>query len=336
MLQNNLNSDFVVPLVLSSPKKISFKLIDYFKVFYSWMFAFRQTFSIEPGLYYTGREYDIKTPMLATCNYHMTVFGLWRKLKSRNVRILVIDTKGINVWCSSSKGQFSAEEISKQLTRYKKETLTENNKITLVLPKLSLSGVSIAELKKRSIVPKIGPVYTKDLPDYLDDLPLRNRNKDKFQFSLKDRLFTLLPSLVQVLRYGIYITIGLFIWHYFFNTGIYWQVLPIFVIIVVIYTILFPLLPTKKFAVKGLVLYAVLIAVLSIYYFQFENSLDRLTYIFYLAFLGGSNLYFSLSYTGNSGVSNYTLVKKEIIMFLPITVLFFLASLVTVIIKGVM
>ncbi len=319
-----------------SPQNISFRLLDYFKVLYSWMFSFRRTFMVEPGLYYTGNEYDINTPLLVTCNYHMTVFVLWRELRNRNARLLVIDTHGINVWCSSGKGQFSACEIIKQLERYDRGILTKGNTIQLVLPKLSLSGVSIAELKANSIDPKIGPIYAKELPDYLDDIPLKNRNKDKYQFSLKDRLFTLVPSLVQTIRYGIYITIGLLVWHHFFNTHIYWQVIPIFFIVVTFYIIFFPILPTKKFVVKGLFLYMIQIILLSLYFFQFNNnSMDQLSYIFYIFFLGGSNLFFSLSYTGNSGVSNYSLVKKETIRYLPITALFFLASLVTIIIKGV-
>ena len=107
------SSDCCGPQTQTSPQKISFKIIDYFKVLYSWMFAFRRTFIIEPGLYFTGEEYDISTPLLVSCNYHMTVFVLWRILRTRNVRLLVIDTHGINVWCSSGKGQFSADEILK-------------------------------------------------------------------------------------------------------------------------------------------------------------------------------------------------------------------------------
>lgn len=318
------------------PQKISFKLIDYFKVFYSWLFAFRRTFSIEPGLYYIGDRYDFNTPLIVTCNYHMTLFLLWRTLKNRNIRFLVIDTKGINVWCSSGKGQFCAEEIMKQKNRYDKKILSESESISLILPKLSLSGVSIGELKRNSIYPKIGPIYAKELPGYLDDLPLKDRIKDKFKFSIKDRLFTLIPSLVQITKYAIYISIGLFIWHYFFDTNIYWQIILILIIVTILYIILFPVLPTKRFCIKGLFLCGIQITALTIYYFLFnENSLDKISYMFYIFFLTGSNLFFSLYYTGNSGVSNYSLVKKEIIRYLPITILFFLASIITIIIKGV-
>src|SRR4030042_4579571 len=88
-------------------KKLDFNFLDMLKSFYCLLFAFKNKFIITPGLYYTGDEYDINSPMLVTCNYHLTVHLLWNIIKNRKLRILVIDTKGINVWCSSGKGQFS-------------------------------------------------------------------------------------------------------------------------------------------------------------------------------------------------------------------------------------
>ncbi len=269
-----------------TPQKLTFSLIDYFRALYSWLLAFRRTFTIEPGLYFTGKEYDITTPMLVTCNYHMTVFLLWRILKNRNVRILVIDTKGINVWCASGKGQFSAQTILEQLARYDKAILTDSENLTLILPKLSFSGVSIAQLKKHSITPKIGPIYVDDLPDYLDDLPLKNRTEDKYQFHLKDRLFTLVPSLVQVGKYSIITAIILFVVHYFLKTNIYWQVIPMAILITIFYIILFPILPTKKFTMKGIFMYGLQMILLSSYYFFIKGNFDVASFLFYTFFLG--------------------------------------------------
>jgi hypothetical protein len=321
-----------------APQKLLFGLSDYFKVIFSWIFAFKRTFIVEPGLYFTGDNYNIDSPLLVTCNYHMTVFVLWRILKRRDTRILVINTQGINVWCSSGKGQFSANEIIKQLNRYDRNILSKSDNIELVLPKLSLSGVSIAELKDNMISPKIGPVYASELPIYLDDLPLKNCNSDKFRFSLKDRLFTLIPSLAQMIKYGIYIGIIFFIWHYFFHTNIYWQVLPIFAIVIILFVIFFPVLPTKTFALKGIFLFLPLAVILSVYYFIFNRNLamDLISYVFYMSFLAGTCLFFALSYTGNSGVSNYSLVRKETARYLPVTVLIYIVSIASLIIKGVL
>ena len=318
------------------PKQIKFYFIDYLKVLYSWIRAFRKTFVIEPGLYYTGEKYNIDSPLLVTCNYHMTVFWLWRVLKKRSVRLLVIDTKGINVWCSAGKGQFSAGNIIRQLNRYDNNIIYTNDKLEIVLPKLSLSGVSIPKLKSYSIKPIIGPVYARDLPEYLDNQPLRDRVNDKFKFSFTDRLFTLAPSVIQFTKYLILMFAALFVWHYFFNTGIYWQVLPIGILFGISYIILFPLLPTKKFAIKGLTLFLFFGLMLFYYFINTSHAMDTLTLLFYLSFMSATSIFFSLYYTGNSGVSNYSLVKKEVIHFLPVSAVLYIAAITFIIIIGVM
>jgi hypothetical protein len=323
------------------PQRLVFTWQDYFKVFFSWLNAYRQTFKIEPGLYFFGEVYDAGSPLLVTGNYHMTVFILWRIIKKhiigkQNVRLLIIDTKGINVWCASGKGQFSASEVMKQLNRYDRALLTNQAKIRLILPKLSLSGVSLAELQRQDVIPVIGPIYADDLPAYLTDIPLKDRNEDVYRFDLKDRLFTFGPSLMQVIRYSFFIFVPLFIWHYFFHTNIHWQVFPILGAINLLYIVLFPFLPTKKFAIKGLALFVLMALSLTLYYTIINKAAFELwSFLFYLAFLAGANLFYALYYTGNSGVSNYSLVKKEIITFLPYTAVCFLGAAVLLIIKGV-
>jgi len=316
------------------PEKIEFRFIDYLKVFYSWLRAFRKTFVVEPGLYYTGDNYEIETPLLVTCNYHMTVFVLWRVLKGRNVRVLVIDTKGINVWCSSGKGQFSAGNIIYQLKRYD-DKIFSNGKLEIILPKLSLSGVSIPRLKSHSIKPIIGPVYASELPEYLDNKPLKDRVNDKFKFSLSDRMFTLVPSIIQFTKYLLLMFVILFVWHYFFDTKIYWQVIPIGILFGTVYIFLFPFLPTKNFTMKGLALFLIFCLILFFGFVNITDSIDTLTLLFYLSFMAATSIFFSLYYTGNSSVSNYSLVKKEIIQFLPVSAILYLAALALIIIKGV-
>lgn len=318
-----------------TPRKLKFGFIDYVKALFSWFNSFHTTFIIEPGLYYIGDTYDVNTPMLVTCNYHMTVFLLYRILKKRNVRILVIDTKGINVWCSSGKGQFSAKEIFRQLDKYPPEMLNSGGKLEIILPKLSLSGVSLAALKERLIVPKIGPIYAHDIPAYLDDLPLKNRIKDKFKFTLKDRVFTLIPSVAQFLVNSVPIAAALFIINFFFKIQFHWHVIAISTLFAILYILLFPLLPTKTFSIKAIVLSLLFSAGYTAYFMFTGKALLSLTYFLYITTTFAYGIFFALYYTGSTGVSNYSLVKKEMIRYLPVTFLFFVASLVLVIVKGV-
>jgi len=236
------------------PEKLEFGLVDWIKAFISWMRSYRKTYSIEPGLYYTGQEYNNKTPLLVTCNYHMTVFLLWRILKNRNVRLLVIDTKGINVWCSAGKGQFSSSRILDQLAKYDKKILTENDKLEIILPKLSLSGVRLSLLRQANIKPVIGPVYAQDLPKYLDD-QIKDCTDDHYKFNLRNRLFTLFPSFLQFIKYLAITTAVLLLMHIIFNTGFWWQILPVSLSIPILYIILFPVLPSRNFSLKGIALF---------------------------------------------------------------------------------
>ncbi len=324
------------PVDLLLPKKLDFSGLDYLKALYSWLRAFRNTNRMEPGLYYTGEKYDINSPLLVSCNYHLTVFLLWRILRRRTVRLLVIDTHGINVWCSSGKGQFSAETILAQIRRYGRGMLSASATIELMLPKLSLSGVRLAALREHSIRPIIGPIYMSDIPAFLDSAPLRDRAGDSFRFTLKDRLFTLPPSLVQFMKYYAVIFAILLLWNVFFSTGIHWQAAAIGLIFGVLYILLFPLLPTKRFAVKGLVLAAMILAFFAGWVFIRRVSLDSASLVFYTSFTIATALFFSLYYTGNSGVSNYSLVKREIVLFLPPAFFLFLISFAAIIVKGVL
>jgi len=316
-------------------RKLEFGFSDWIKALISWTRSYRKTYDIKPGLYFTGKEYDINSPLLVTCNYHMTVFLVWRILKSRNVRILVIDTKGINVWCSSGKGQFSSKVIIDQLAKYDRKELTQTDELEIILPKLSLSGVRLSELKKLNIIPRIGPIYAQDLPEYLDN-KIVDCDDDHYKFNLRNRLFTLLPSFIQFTKYILITTGILFILNLIFKTGFWWQILPVSLSIPILYITLFPLLPSKNFSFKGIVLFVFQILLL---YLIFGSGLSEFSgYIiaFHLLFYLGTNIFFGLYYTGNSGVSNYSLVKKEIITFLPIVFILYLGALTMIILQGVL
>ena len=317
------------------PKRLRFRFTDWVKTKISWILAYRKTYEIEPGLYFTGNEYDIDSPVLVTCNYHMTVFLLWRIIRRRKVRVLVIDTKGINVWCSAGKGQFSAKEILAQLEKYDPEILVQNGKLEIILPKLAMSGVRLSELRKAEIVPKIGPVYAHNLPQYLDG-EQADCDDDVYKFNLRNRLFTLLPSFIQFTKYIVPASLVLLIFSLIFKTGYWWQIIPAALSVPILYIILFPFLPTKSFSLKGISLFIFQTIIL---FLILRNKLPKISgYLiaFHLLYFLGTNIFFGLYYTGSSGVSNYSLVKKEIITFLPIVFFLYIAALVMIILQGVL
>ncbi len=291
------------------PLPLSFSAVGYGKAFVCWFFLFMRTFIVRPGLYTLGAA-DESSPMLVTGNYYLTVFLLARRLRNHAVRLLIIDTKGINVWCSAGKGQFSASEIADKAAAC--GLLSGEKRLRLVLPKFSLSGVNLGELRKHRIIPVIGPMYAKDVPAFLGQEKHSNQVEDRVDFGLRARAFTALPTAVQFFYYflGVYvISLG----------AISPAVVGIATGLAFAYPMLFPWLPGRLFAVKGFWL-ALAASALSLL-FTAGSLLEQLPL---MVFLCATAIFVGLSYTGNSAVSNYTSVRKETARFLPVVVLLYL------------
>ena len=125
----------------------------------------RNNYTITPGLYCVG-EADKNGPVLVTANYKLTFDALRRELAGQNLWLLVIDTRGINVWCAGGKGTFSAEEIAYQVKRAQLDRIVDHRR--LLLPQLSANGVALHELKKLcGFRGRFGPILASDIPEWL-------------------------------------------------------------------------------------------------------------------------------------------------------------------------
>jgi hypothetical protein len=307
--------------------------VDYLLAFAEWINAFGNARAIEPGLYFTGAAPDPSSPVLVSCNYHLSVFLLWRSLRGHNVRVLVIDTRGINVWCSAGKGRFDAAEILRGVDRCGRAGLTVGGHLRLVLPKLSLSGVRLDVLRAAGVQPVIGPIYRHDLPRFLDEGACRDRRDDKYRFNLRDRLFILVPSVVQFSLYMTIPTLLLWGWNHWFPSFPAWTPMACGLGLSVPYVLLFPWLPSRQFALKGLATAGIALAALSGWWLL-RGSWDTWNFVFSATLMTSLGLWFGLYFTGNSGVSNYSLVKREIVRWLPVAALGLAGALLLAVVKG--
>jgi hypothetical protein len=316
-----------------SPQRLTISYLDYVKMFFNWLFLFKKKpYTVIPGLYFTGDKYDKKTPLLVTCNFLSTVILLYRRIRPLNVRLIVVDTKGINVWCSSSGGRFSSQEIINKLNMYDRNILTDSQELEIIIPKLSLSGVKLSELRKNKIRPIIGPILAEDLKQYLNYPPYKDCVEDSVQFGIKSRLYTVVPTMIQFFWYAVLMGLVVFVFNTLFKTGFHWQIMPIVMAISFFYPILFPWLPGKRFAVKGISL-AIAFSLYAIYLYMAKIILLPLM-LFYVTFIFGTSIFLALSYTGNSSVSNYSKVKKEVIHFLPLSVVSYILTIVFYFVNG--
>ncbi len=295
---------------------ISFGFWDYLKALIAWLFLFSRTFSVPPGLYYLGQK-EKNSPILVTGNFFLTLFLLTRGLRNSSVRLLVIDTGGINVWCSSGKGTFSAEKIINMVKSYK--LTEEQSRLDIILPKFALSGVKLGDLRKSGINPIIGPLYAEDVPLFLAEDRMKHCREDTVKLGVKHRFFTAVPTSIQFFYnyLGLYVlTLG------WLPASVIW----IAVALAFTYPILFPYLPGRQFAVKGSI-FGVVVAAAMVIFMLFRSGVGLPIITWYAAFIIATAILIGLSYTGNSPVSNYTLVRKEIARYLPVVVVLYAFSL---------
>ncbi len=74
--------------------------------------AYRDDYRVVPGLYAVGSP-DNNSDVLVSANYKYSFDMLRRELKDLNAWVLVLDTKGINVWCAAGKGTFGQRRTGK-------------------------------------------------------------------------------------------------------------------------------------------------------------------------------------------------------------------------------
>lgn len=120
---------------------------------------------VAPGLYRVGEPVP-ESPVIVTANYRMTFDLVRRDLAGIDVWLLVLDTRGVNVWCAAGKGTFGDREVMLRAAVTGLEQHLSHR--VLVLPQLSATGVSAAKVRATSgwrVV--FGPVRSGDIPAFL-------------------------------------------------------------------------------------------------------------------------------------------------------------------------
>lgn len=156
----------------------------------------RNRATIKSGLYYAGNPAK-DSPILVTSNYRLTFDTVRRELHGLDVWILVIDTGGINVWCSAGKGTFNESAVAQQIKASNLACFAPEG--TLILPQLSASGVNITSLRKASKYPTVfGPVYARDIKVFIQNGMKKNDTMKKVSFTLKERAVLIAVELVHI------------------------------------------------------------------------------------------------------------------------------------------
>ena len=125
----------------------------------------RMKYKVQPGLYAVG-DPDADSPVLVSANYKLSFDTLRKELSGIDAWVLVLDTKGINVWCAAGKGTFGTDELVKRIEVSGLEQVVNHRK--MIVPQLGAVGVAAHQVRKRSGFSVIyGPVRASDIPAFL-------------------------------------------------------------------------------------------------------------------------------------------------------------------------
>ncbi len=203
------------------------------------------------------------SPVLVTANYKLSFDLLRFELAEVDCWILVVDTRGINVWCAAGKGTFSTDEVVLMVKQTRIAELVSHN--TLIVPQLCAGGVSSSLVKKKSGFRIIfGPVQARDLPEFLERDNTASEGMRAVTFTLMERVELIPVELyLQLKTIGFVLIAGfLFAWigpHMFSLQAIIQRTLHLGMATLlgllcgsVFVPILLPWLPCRQFWLKGL------------------------------------------------------------------------------------
>ncbi|MBN2224447.1 MAG: copper oxidase [Deltaproteobacteria bacterium] len=142
-------------------------------------------FSCRTGLVRIGNP-DRDSPVLLTCNYHLTVLRVKRAIKGLDGYLLVAKSRGINVWCAACGGHFTHHDVISALKTSGIEKLVDHRNV--ILPQLAAPGVESVVIKKKTGWRVVwGPVYARDIPAFLENKLTKKDDMRKVLFPLADR-----------------------------------------------------------------------------------------------------------------------------------------------------
>ncbi|MGB8310193.1 MAG: mercury methylation corrinoid protein HgcA [Methanoregula sp.] len=286
---------------------------------------------VAPGLYRLGNP-TTDSPVFASANYTLSFDALREAIAGIDAYILVLDTKGINVWCAAGKGTFGTDELIHRIEVTGLSKIVSHRKI--ILPQLGAPGISAHEVSGQSgFMVEYGPVRAKDVPAYLAT-HVATRDMRTVRFTLADRLVLTPVELAHVLLPLIAATVALY-----FLAGFVASLGAVTAVLAgtVLFPALLPIIPTRDFSTKGFIL-GIIVALPFSVFFALVKGMSGVAQIFTglipLLIIPPVTAYLALNFTGSSTFTSRTGVKKEIFRYVPVMVLMISMGIVLAIALG--
>ena len=284
----------------------------------------RKNYTVLPGLYCVGQP-DSNAPVLVTANYKLTFDTVRKAIDGLNAWILVLDTRGINVWCAAGKGTFSTSEVIRQVK------LTELDKVVqhrrLILPQLSATGVSGKQVKEGCGFRVVwGPIQIRDIHRFLEAGMKAEPAMRRVTFTTSERIVLIPVELRATLKPLLWILLGLFIVSViragrisldpFFFKGFLVLISGI-VSGAIIVPILLPWIPGRAFSFKGTLMGLVSGCAIVLLPWINPGTLEALALVLVSMVISS---YLAMNFTGSTPFTSPSGVEKEMRMSIPMQV----------------
>ena len=302
----------------------------------------RDTYRVNPGLYAVGTPNEY-SDVLVTANYKFSFDTVRKNLNGLNVWLLVLETKGVNVWCSAGKGTFGTNELVNRIRLTSLDKIVQHKRI--ILPQLSAVGVAAHAVKESSgYIIIYGPIRASDIPTFIQNGYKASKEMRRVHFGWYDRLKLIPNDLVQNLRY-----LGLALIFFSILSGIngegfsfrqaYGQTLFFSQIIlagyvsgIVLTPLLLPYLVFRSFSFKGFFM-GVIVSLVIILGKMVEHTVFITPMIFFL--LSGISSFLAMNFTGASTFTSLAGVKKEMKIAVPVQIASGVIAAILIILNGI-
>lgn len=296
----------------------------------------RNNYRVKPGLYAVGTP-DSSSEVYVSANYKLSFDHLRKNLDGLNCWILVIDTKGINVWCAAGKGTFGTKELVNRVQVCSLEKVVSHRR--LIVPQLGAVGVSAHEVKEQTgFRVAYGPVRASDIKNFVQAGYKTDREMRTVKFNLYDRLILTPVEIVGHLKYFLPLLAVLFLLSGFrdsrFTTemltgnGLKLAVCMLSAYIggAVIAPLLLPILPSRRFAVKGIFLGILLSVMFYLTGFAGDNIIEAVSLSLIMISITS---FMTMNFTGTSTYTSLSGVTLEMKTAVPLQIFLMLIGLLT-------
>jgi hypothetical protein len=322
--------DHITPAIQVTTSTITYaNRLDHFLARWGWN---RGGHRVMPGLYRLGNPAP-DSPVFASANYTLSFDALRSALAGMDAWILVLDTKGINVWCAAGKGTFGTDELVSRIQSTGLAGMISHRKI--IVPQLGAPGISWPDVMRRAgFQVEYGPVRARDLPEYLKTHTATPEMR-RVQFPLRDRL-VLIP--VEFVHAALPMVVAAAVLYFLAGPVAALAAVSAVLAGTVLFPAMLPYIPTHDFSTKGLVLGAVVAIPFAVSFAtapalpSWANILAAATA---LLVIPAVTAYLALNFTGSTTFTSRTGVKKEIFRYVPVMVVMAGLGTVAGIIVGV-